>query len=580
LNHPFFEVENLSSLKKPVYLCKKSILLKSSTYLLILTAYLTIGCNKKTTHTRADFMQDSIALMSLIRKGNDIYATKSGFSAYTISMLYYDSAWKIAQKPQNNLLLCVTYFAKGRAYDAWNNEPQKILQYYKLAEECYSKMPTKFEKALYLKHLVAHSYDKARDTTNCIATLAELYNTILPLPDSTKKKLNFISELALISTKVNNYTLADSILNNLTKRKWIKNDPESIDYLNHYYLTKSRIDVYGNRNTTTKYLDSLAQAYKNCKNMSDSNYYSDELRNLYGQTNNTKQKLYFETEYNKLFVKQNSNKSIAESQKKLDAIEIADREKEIEQVKKNLQIRKYITWALIIFAMIICSLLYFLYQRNIQIRKNRNELYEANKSLEQKSIQNEMLNKEIHHRVKNNLQMIMSLVKMQERNSETDDVKQNMQNIRLRIESIANLHEQLMEHCDTVDLSNYIQKLVSNVSDILTDNKTIINNLQIAPIKVSQKISFPLGLIINEWITNSVKYANTNDKPLEICIEITNGNKQIKVNYKDNGELPSSKISANTLGLNIIQLLSAQLNATLTKNNNNPFIYHLIIPIS
>lgn len=69
---------------------------------------------------------------------------------------------------------------------------------------------------------------------------------------------------------------------------------------------------------------------------------------------------------------------------------------------------------------------------------------------------------------------------------------------------------------DEVDLKKYVQDLVGNVTNILSDNKNVLTYLDIQPLTLPQKISFPLGLIINEWITNSVKYANPINLPLKI----------------------------------------------------------------
>ena len=214
----------------------------------------------------------------------------------------------------------------------------------------------------------------------------------------------------------------------------------------------------------------------------------------------------------------------------------------------------------------------------IFLNKKNRQAKVTNRELQQKNQQNELLNKEIHHRVKNNLEMIMSLVYMQERNSNNNEVKKNMQKISLRIESIANLHEQLMEQADEVDLKKYVQNLVGNVSSLLSDNKNVLTYLEIQPLIITQKISFPLGLIINEWITNSIKYAVPNLPPLKIFIEIYNGNKEINIKYWDNGNPKTILPSKKSLGLDIVALLTAQLNARTVKNEENIFSYHLKIP--
>ena len=98
--------------------------------------------------------------------------------------------------------------------------------------------------------------------------------------------------------------------------------------------------------------------------------------------------------------------------------------------------------------------------------------------------------------------------------------------------------------------------------------------------KVSQKISFPLGLIINEWITNSVKYAQPVTTPLTLFIEIFNGNDEIKVHYKDNGKPQATKTNKKSMGLSIINLLLAQLNTTIKTDAENIFNYHVTIPLT
>ena len=110
--------------------------------------------------------------------------------------------------------------------------------------------------------------------------------------------------------------------------------------------------------------------------------------------------------------------------------------------------------------------------------------------------------------------------------------------------------------------------------------KKVLTYLEIQELRVPQKISFPLGLIINEWITNSIKYAQPTTTPLTIGIEIFNGNNEIKVRYKDNGKPQTERPNKKSLGLSIVHLLLAQLNATLKQDAENIFNYDVIIPFT
>jgi len=137
-----------------------------------------------------------------------------------------------------------------------------------------------------------------------------------------------------------------------------------------------------------------------------------------------------------------------------------------------------------------------------------------------------------------------------------------------------------MEQADVMDLKKYVQNLVNNLSNILGDGKKIITHLQIDELIVSQKISFPLGLIINEWITNSVKYAKPINGTLEIKIEISSNNETIKISYTDNGKPQTTVSEKKSLGLDIVNILTNQLEGKMEINPKNIFEYKLIIPIN
>jgi two-component sensor histidine kinase len=562
------------------FIFTKKSLLYLRNLISVLLVFLLVACNSASKKNNPQTLKNNTAaVLQLIKKGDSIYAQKADYSSFSKSLELYDTAWQIAVNTNDTNLIAATVFAKGRAYDAINSNPQKTIDYYSQAAMLYTKVPDNEIKGLYIKHLVAHSYDKIKDSINCIKTLHELYAQILPMPDSLKKKMLFIAEMALISTEVKNYVLADSILQHLTKREWIKNDPTEYDYLNHFYLTKARICVNQKQHSATAYLDSVEKVLSTCRNLSDSMYYSSQLWDLYKTLKNSNKTSYYLQLNNVAFNKFNSPEKVSEAQAKLSKMEVATIEMQRKMELEKNRIRNRYFYVLIGLLGIISLLALFLVKRSKEIKRKNSEVLVANAELHQKNIQNEILNKEIHHRVKNNLEMIASLVYMQERNTDTEEVKENMQNISLRIESIANLHHQLMEQSDSVDIKIYIQQLVANVSQLLGDNKKVLTHLEIQPIVTPQKISFPLGLIINEWITNSVKYAVPATAPLTIFIEIHNGDNEIKVNYRDNGKPQTVKPNKKSLGLDIVNLLTAQLRATIKTDAENIFTYHLTIPI-
>ncbi len=529
-------------------------------------------------YTPAHYQQDSAAVFNFIHIGDSIYSKKANYNTFYRSLAYYDSAYTVAITTGDSALLAVSLYAKGRAFDAINSNPQKTIDYYTKAANLYKNISGEQQKALYIKHLVAHSYDKVQDSANCIKVLRELYVEIINKPDSVKSQLHFTSEMALISTAVNNYSFADSILVNISKRQWIANNLKEYDYLNHYYLCKAKIDIIGKGFLYSAFIDSVENVFRSSPNLSDSMYYSSELVNLYKKLGNKPKEVFYLIENNNVFNKFNSPDMVRETQDKMAKMELAaieERKKNADEIAEKRKIFLYLLTGLV---GVISILAIVLHKRNRTIRQKKSETDWLNNILVEKNQQNELLNKEIHHRVKNNLQMIMSLVYMQERNTKTNEAKENLQNIRLRIEGISDLHQQLMEQAEKVDLKKYVHLLVNNVSNLLGLEKDVTTHLDIEAITVPQKIGFPLGLILNEWVTNSVKHAILANDFIAITIHIQNFDNNIIVHYRDNGVAQNLTTEKKSLGLDIVKLLIAQLKGTLVSSPNNRYDYTLTIP--
>ena len=528
----------------------------------------------------ASFTSDSLLVRKFIDTGDSIYATKASYTTFLKSMECYDSALQVAKGSHDTSLIAAAIYAKGRAYDAVNNNPQKTIDYFTEAARLYATLPNKYIQSLYIKHLVAHSYDKVNDSIHCIAILQALYNEIRPQPDSLKQQMAFTSEMALISTEVRNYQMAEAILKDLTKRDWIKNDSTEYDYLNHYYLTMARIEVFRNRNKQSLYLDSVETVFKHSRSSSDSMYFSSQLWDLYKNTGNAaKEDLYLRIN-NTIYNRFNSPQSVREANEKISRMETAalEKERKIEQ-EKGLLHKKY-TYLLGGLLLVISVLTLFLVRRNREIRRKRNEAIVNSRELMQKNLQNELLNKELHHRVKNNLQMIMSLVYMQEKNTQADETKSNLQDIRLRIENIATMHQQLLEQNKNVtDLKQYVMKLVNSVASLVGNGYQVFTHLDIDDIVIPSKQSFPLGLLLNELVTNTIKYARPADNILVAYVTIKLTGNTVTLHYHDSGKPVKKEQVTPGLGMNIINLLVAQLNGELSRSETNYFACEINFPL-
>jgi PAS domain S-box-containing protein len=178
----------------------------------------------------------------------------------------------------------------------------------------------------------------------------------------------------------------------------------------------------------------------------------------------------------------------------------------------------------------------------------------------------ETLLSEIHHRVKNNLAVVASMMQMQAHITDDETLSLNLIDSVLRIKSIANIHEHLYQSKSFVDInfSENVKALVSNILDTLQLNADIDLSFSCEDVLLNVNQAIPCSLIVNEVITNSIKHAFINRDHGEITIQLSQNGDQINLKIMDNGVgLPSgfSIESTQSLGLQLIRTLSEQLKA-------------------
>ncbi|UKN00335.1 sensor histidine kinase [Paracrocinitomix mangrovi] len=189
---------------------------------------------------------------------------------------------------------------------------------------------------------------------------------------------------------------------------------------------------------------------------------------------------------------------------------------------------------------------------------------EINNALDQKSI----LLQEVHHRVKNNLQIIISLLNLQSVKTEDEKTKQLLEESSNRIRSISSVHELLYSTKDFSNISakTYIEHLIENIelSQLNKEVSTAIN-YHIEDVSLSLEKGIPLGLIINEIVTNSLKHAVV-ENAVNIDIQLNSNNNSIDVLIKDSGkgfDFESQLQNDHSLGLFLIKTIIEQIDGNL-----------------
>jgi two-component sensor histidine kinase len=177
----------------------------------------------------------------------------------------------------------------------------------------------------------------------------------------------------------------------------------------------------------------------------------------------------------------------------------------------------------------------------------------------------DVLLKEIHHRVKNNMQIISSLLRLQSREVEDEKTRRIFEISQNRIRSIALIHETLYQSGDLsrIDFSSYIRRLTTHLLSIYRPKGTSLRlNLDVQEVFLDINRAIPCGLIINELVSNAMKHAFTLDKGGEICVRLVEMGGVFNLVVKDNGAgFPKGMDFKKTdsLGLQIVSDLVQQL---------------------
>lgn len=204
------------------------------------------------------------------------------------------------------------------------------------------------------------------------------------------------------------------------------------------------------------------------------------------------------------------------------------------------------------------------------------------RTLERSLREKESMLQEIHHRVKNNLQVISSLLGLQYENTEDPKLKRILQECENRVRSMGFVHAELYrsENLAAVDLESYFTTLSSNLVRVYGGLPKIKLQLDLSSLEVAIEKAIPLGLILNELLTNSLKYAFPEDRSGKIQVKISKEEQDILFHYSDDGVgfRKENHVGTGTIGIQLIEILSRQLKATSEFTSENGVIFSLRIP--
>ena len=295
----------------------------------------------------------------------------------------------------------------------------------------------------------------------------------------------------------------------------------------------------------------LAQAYEKMGEYAKAYNYFQEYTEI-------KEKLINEANYKQ--IAEAEAKFQNEAQKRI----IAEKEISLEKSQRNL----WLTLGLLGVFVVVASLLWGLFRS----KQKSNTILKTQKQRTEKALKDrEILLQEIHHRVKNNLQIVSSLLNLQSRQSQDKDTTEAIRQATNRVKSMALLHQNLYqnENLQLVNAKDYISQLVKS---LMSAYKSSVHSVEIEKnieeLHLDIDLMMPLGLILNEWLTNAFKYAFLENQEGKVRVSLFRKEDKLVLEVRDNG-IGIDKQAESSFGRNLVEMLAEKLEANIYYKNQN-----------
>lgn len=259
-------------------------------------------------------------------------------------------------------------------------------------------------------------------------------------------------------------------------------------------------------------------------------------------------------------------------------------EKEAEKVKNAEKVSYIYLGGLFIMGILMLVLSWSLFN----IRKKRRQIIlqhemilSKNDDLNQSVQKQALLLSEVHHRVKNNLQLVISLLTLHGHKTNIKSVKNYLDDLSRKVFSIALIHEQLYRSGDfeKIDTKEYIHELTSNFQILQDVNQQVEFTTESERIWLNLETVLPLGIICSELISNSLKYACSENENIKIYISLKMVSPKYLLEYKDSGSGFPEELSGKSkqgMGFTLIDNMVRQLQGESSRYNDNGAIFTLL----
>lgn len=434
---------------------------------------------------------------------------------YPTAIIYLKKAKKIYRETNNDLNLALTMINLGEAYRLYNQLDSSTIY---------------FKKALELNH-TQHSDIILGYASGNLGMVYEKVGKIGEAKDNLEMSISILSELGdSYSTSIYMAELGSIYKNekkyNIAEKK---------------YQEAMAIAKQANLKEQIRDINALFTALYEEQGMYDK-----------ALVHQKKFQIYQDSLINK--------KNIQQIEQLKAGYEIGHRESEILRLNEIGTNRKRLNIGLLISIGTLGLFLYLLYRTN-------NHLSQQKEIIAKREKEKALLLSELNHRVKNNLQLISSLLNLQSNELSGHPAKEALVTSQYRVEALSLVHRKLYQEGaeSKVELKEYVEELVFGLFH--SYNMNFKPEISVDPITINIDAAVPIALIINELVTNAIKYAykNNNDPALKICVK--NKKHKVTIDILDNGQGFSKKeqSKSNSLGIKLVTSLAIQLGGELKK---------------
>ena len=364
------------------------------------------------------------------------------------------------------------------------------------------------------------------------------------------------------------------------------------------YITSTLCDVYidiGKYDSAIFYGISTIKMGEEINRTDLQQHYYEILSTLYEYKHEPAPALTYHKKFDSLTILINSTQERIEQALQVTKINIeqqTEHNKVEQEASETIRHNQRVALIAALIAVVAFITLTILIYKNLRQKQKTNKtisiqatsLLQQNEIIDKALKEKEMLLKETHHRVKNNLQLISSLLELQAANMKDEHAKDALQIAQRRVLSIATVHSKLYgsNEDEAIEFSAFVSDLFSRLSNAFASEERVLQFVNTIPETFFLLNTVViLGLILNELITNSFKYAFAdNDNPIvRIGLEVSRG--QCMLRYYDNGKgLPDGVFNGNSgsLGLYLVRRMSKQLKGTVDYNFDGGSIFTINFP--